>query len=276
MKIIELKGARIPALGFGTWPLSGTDCVRAVREAIALGYRHIDTAQIYGNEAEVGKGIVAADIARDDLWVTTKLGPDNLAAKDVARSAEESLQKLGLDHLDLLLIHWPSRAVPMAETLAAMAKLRQAGKTRFIGVSNFTVKLLDEAVARHGADLLCNQVEYHPFLSQRAVVGAVRRHGLMLTAYSPLARGAVNDDPTLRRLAQKYGKSPAQIALRWFMEQDHVAAVPKAGSREHMAANLAVFDFALTPEDHAAIDALTGDRRIVDIAGWAPAWDPSG
>jgi 2,5-diketo-D-gluconate reductase B len=276
MKFIELRGARVPALGLGTWPLSGDECMRAVRDALALGYRHIDTAQIYGNEAEVGKAIGKASIAREDLWITTKLGPGSLAAKDVLRSVEESLRKLRLDHVDLLLIHWPSRTVPMAETLAAMAGLREAGKTRFLGVSNFTVKLLDEAIGRHGADLLCNQVEYHPFLSQRAVLAAAHRHGLMLTAYSPVARGRVNDDLTLKGLAAKYGKTPAQISLRWLMEQDGVAAVPKSARRAHLAANLSVFDFALAPEDHAAIDALAENHRIVDIAGWAPDWDQPG
>jgi 2,5-diketo-D-gluconate reductase B len=275
MKFIELKGARVPALGFGTWPLSGADCVRAVRDAIEVGYRHIDTAQLYGNEAEVGKGIAQSGIARDQIWVTTKLSRDNLAAKDVMRSAEESLRKLGLDYLDLLLIHWPSRAVPMAETLAAMAKLRAAGKTRFIGVSNFTVKLLAEAIEQVGADLLCDQVEYHPFLSQEPVLSAARRHGLMLTAYSPVARGQVNEDKTLQALGRKYGKSAAQVALRWLMEQDNVAAIPKAGSRAHMTANLAIFDFTLAPEDRVAIDALGGNGRIVDIAGWSPDWDHS-
>jgi 2,5-diketo-D-gluconate reductase B len=273
MKFIELKGARVPALGFGTWPLSGADGVRAIREALDLGYRHIDTAQLYDNEAEVGTALKQAGVSRDELWITTKLAPNNLAAKDVARATAKSLERLGLDRVDLLLIHWPSRAVPLAETLDAMASLRAAGKTRFIGVSNFTVKLLDEAVGRIGANLLCDQVEYHPFLSQRAVLGAVRRHGLMLTAYSPVARGRVNDDPTLQRVAKKYGKTPAQIALRWLMEQDNVAAIPKAGRRAHMAANLAAFDFALEPADHDAIDALAGNGRIVDIAGWAPEWD---
>ena len=273
MKFIEIKGARVPALGFGTWTLSGTDCARAVREALGVGYRHIDTAQLYGNEAEVGAGIAEGGVARDQLWITTKLANDNLAAKDVARGTDASLKKLGLDHLDLLLIHWPSRVVPLAETLGAMARLREAGKTRFVGVSNFTVKLLDEAMGQAGADLLTDQVEYHPFLSQRAVLGAARRHGMMLTAYSPVARGLVNDDPTLQRLAEKYGKSPAQIALRWLMEQDGVAAIPKAASRAHMEANFAVFDFALEAADHAAIDALGGERRLVDIAGWSPDWD---
>ena len=274
MKFIEVKGARVPVLGFGTWPLNGADCARAVREAIELGYRHIDTAQNYGNEAEVGNGIAESGIARDALWVTTKLSRGNLAAKDVARSTDESLKKLGLDQLDLLLIHWPSKTVPMAETLAAMVKLRVAGKTRFIGVSNFTTTLLAEAVTH--ADLLCNQVEYHPFLSQRAVLAATRRHGLFLTAYSPVARGRVPGDKTLQAIGKKYGKTATQVALRWLTEQDRVAAIPKAGSRAHMQANIEIFDFALAPEDRAQIDALGGDNRIVDIAGWSPEWDRAG
>lgn len=272
MKFIEMKGARVPALGFGTWPLNGADCARAVREAIEVGYRHIDTAQNYGNEAEVGKGIAQSAIARAELWVTTKLSRGNLTAKEVARSTDESLTKLGLDHLDLLLIHWPSRTVPLAETLGAMTKLRDAGKTRFIGVSNFTTKLLDEAT--QDADIICDQVEYHPFLSQRAVLGAVKKHGLFLTAYSPVARGRVPNDKRLQTIGTKYGKTAAQVALRWLIEQDNVAAIPKAGSRAHMQANIDIFDFALAPEDRAAIDALgSGDGRIVDIAGWSPDWD---
>jgi 2,5-diketo-D-gluconate reductase B len=271
MKFIEVKGARVPALGFGTWPLSGADCARAVRDAIAVGYRHIDTAQLYGNEPEVGQGIAESGIARGELWVTTKLSRDHLTATEVARSAEESLKKLRLDHLDLLLIHWPSRTAPLAETLDAMTRLREAGKTRFIGVSNFTTTLLDEAVRQ--ADIVCDQVEYHPFLSQRAVLGAVKKHGLFLTAYSPVARGRVPGDRTLQAIGKKHGKSAAQVALRWLMDQDRVAAIPKAGSHEHMAANIDVFDFALTPDDRAAIDALGGNDRIVDIAGWSPDWD---
>ncbi len=272
MKFIEVKGARVPALGFGTWPLSGAEGARAVREAIELGYRHIDTAQLYGNEAEVGTGIAQSGVARGELWITTKLSRDHLTAKEVARSTDESLRKLGLDHLDLLLIHWPSRAVPLAETLGAMTKLRDAGKTRFIGVSNFTTKLLDEAVTHAG--IVCDQVEYHPFLSQRAVLAAVRKHGLFLTAYSPVARGRVPNDKTLQAIGKKYGKSAAQVALRWLIDQDKVAAIPKAGNRTHMQTNIDIFDFTLAPEDRAAIDALgAGNDRIVDIAGWSPDWD---
>src|SRR6185312_1698996 len=252
MKFIEVKGARVPALGFGTWPLSGADGARAVREAIEVGYRHVDTAQLYGNEADVGKGIKDSRAPRGELWITTKLG---------------------LDYLDLLLIHWPSKTVPVAERLDAMTRLRDAGKTRFIGVSNFTTRLIDEAT--RVADIVCNQVEYHPFLAQRAVLGAVKKHGLFLTAYSPVERGQVPNDKTLQAIGKKYGKTATQVALRWLMEQDDVAAIPKAGSRVHMQANIDIFDFVLAAEDRAAIDALGGNGRIVDIAGWSPEWDRS-
>jgi 2,5-diketo-D-gluconate reductase B len=272
MQYLEVRGTRVPALGLGTWPLAGRGCYDTVREALALGYRHIDTAQMYGNEQEVGAAIRDSGVAREELFVTTKLAPGNLAAAAVRRSAEESLRRLGTSHIDLLLIHWPSRSVRTGETLEAMAALRREGKARQLGVSNFTVKLLDEAVAIE-RDLLCDQVEYHPFLSQRAVLAAVARHDMILTAYTPLARGRVAGDSMLAAVARKYGKSPAQVALRWLLDQKRVAAIPKASSAEHLAANLDVFDFALDAEDRAQIDALRGAERVVDVPGWAPAWD---
>jgi 2,5-diketo-D-gluconate reductase B len=272
MKLIEIKGAKVPALGLGTWQLSGRSCEQAVRQALALGYRHIDTAQMYGNETEVGRAMRESGVARDEIFLTTKIAPGNLEPRRAHRSSEESLRRLGLDHVDLLLIHWPTGEAPLEDTLAAMAKLRQEGKARFIGVSNFTVKLLDQAVAA-GHDLLCNQVEYHPFLSQRAVLGALKRHGMMLTAYTPLARGHVHRSAELAAIARKYDKSPEQLALRWLIDQENVAAIPKAASRAHAAANIDIFDFAIAPEDRAAIDALRGNLRIVD-PGWGPDWDP--
>ena len=274
MKYLDMKGTRVPALGLGTWQLSGGACIEAVSEALGLGYRHIDTAQMYGNEAEVGRALRGSGVPRDEIFLTTKVAPGNLAAADVRRSTEESLRRLGLDHVDLLLIHWPSGEAPLGETLGAMEALRDAGKTRFIGVSNFNVALIDEAIERHGADLLCNQVEYHPFLSQRAVLAALSRRGMMLTAYAPLARGAVGRDATLAAIARRLGKSPAQIALRWLIEQDGVAAIPKAARREHLAANIDIFDFSLAAEDRTAIDARRGERRLVDPGGWSPRWDP--
>jgi 2,5-diketo-D-gluconate reductase B len=273
MKHIEIKGARVPAIGLGTWQLSGRACRTAVHQALGLGYRHIDTAQMYGNEAEVGTALRDSGIARDALFVTTKLAPGNLTPALARRTTEESLKRLGLDHVDLLLIHWPSDETPLGETLAALARLRQEGKTRFIGVSNFTVKLLQDTVETHGADILCNQVEYHPFLSQRLVLAALKRYGLMLTAYTPLGRGHVQRNGVLAAIGRKYGKSAAQVALRWLIDQDNVAAIPKAASPAHVAANIDIFDFALAAEDRAAIDALRGDLRVVD-PGWRPRWDP--
>jgi 2,5-diketo-D-gluconate reductase B len=272
MHDVEVKGTRVPAIGLGTWQLSGRGCYESVRAALELGYRHIDTAQMYGNEQEVGRAISDSGIARDDLFITTKLAPGNLAPAAVRRSTEESLERLGMDHVDLLLIHWPSSSVTLGETLYAMAALQAAGKARHLGVSNFTVKLLEEATG--AAELLCNQVEYHPFLSQRPVLAALAADGMMLTAYSPLARGRVSRHATLVEIGRKYGKSPAQVTLRWLIDQERVAAIPKAAGREHLAANLDIFDFALSAEDRAAIDALRGRERVVDVAGWSPRWDP--
>lgn len=275
MKHVTVKGERVPALGFGTWQLSGAGCVAAVREALAIGYRHLDTAQLYGNEAEVGEAIRQSQVPRRQIFLTTKVAPDNLAPAAVRRSTEESLRKLDLDHVDLLLVHWPSAAVPLAETLGAFARLRESGKTRFIGVSNFTHALLRQAIEDDGFDLFCNQVEYHPFLSQRMLLPYMQRHGLLLTAYAPLARGLVAQDPTIAEIARRHGKSPMQVALRWLVDQEGVAAIPRSSRRAHSEANFAIFDFTLSGEERQAIDALRGGRRLVDPCGWAPEWDPA-
>jgi 2,5-diketo-D-gluconate reductase B len=273
MQHVPVKGAKVPALGLGTWQLSGRQCYDAVRAALELGYRHIDTAEMYANAEEVGRAIRDSGIARDELWLTTKVPPGKLRAADAKRSAEDSLRRLGLDHVDLLLIHWPSSEAPLGETLAAFAELRARGRTRFIGVSNFSVPLIEEAVERHGADLLCDQVEYHPYLSQKPVLDAVRRHGMFLTAYAPVAKGRAAGDAVLAAIGRKYGKSAAQVCLRWLLDQDAVVAIPKAASRAHLAENLAIFDFALAPEDRAQIDALERGGRLLDVPGWSPAWD---
>lgn len=272
MQYLDIKGARVPALGFGTFEITGSQCTEMVRYALEVGYRHIDTAQVYENEAEVGKALSESGIDRGDIFLTTKVWMDKLAYADVKRSTEQSLQRLNTDYVDLLLIHWPNDAVPMEESLKALAELRAEGKTRHIGVSNFTVALLKEAIEVHGADLLCNQVEYHPFLSQKPVLDYLYAQNMMLTAYSPLARGEVVKDSTLKRIGQNYGKSPAQVALRWLLQQDAVAAIPKAASQEHCRNNFQIFDFSLSDEDMAAIGKLTGNRRTID-PGWAPEWD---
>lgn len=275
MDSISVKTVNIPALGFGTWALSGQEAYRATRMALQLGYRHIDTAQIYGNESEIGRAIRDSGLPRGEIFLTTKIAPSNLHAEAVHRSHEESLKRLGLDQVDLLLIHWPNQRIPLGATLEALTRLREAGKTRAIGVSNFTVALLHEAIERHRADIVCNQVEYHPFLAQRALRAAMRRYGLMLTAYAPVARGRVFDDPTLAAIGKKYGKSGGQVALRWLLDQDKVAAIPKAGRREHAAANIDIFDFRLSPEDRAVIDTLAEGDRMVEWSGYTPDWDES-
>ena len=275
MQFVSAKGAQMPALGLGTWSLSGRTCYDAVRAALEIGYRHIDTAQLYGNESEIGAAIRDAGVRRGDIFVTTKIPMGELRASQIRRNVEQSLKRLGSDYVDLLLIHWPSRREPLAETLGAFAEAKAKGRTRFIGVSNFTVALLREAIEMHRADIVCNQVEYHPYLSQRPVQAAMAQYGLILTAYSPLARGRVAADRDLAHIGQAYGKTPSQVALRWLLDQPNVAAIPKSASRKHLAANFAVFDFSLSVADRAAIDAKRGGTRLVDPAGWAPDWDPA-
>lgn len=270
MDYLTLQGARIPVLGLGTYRLQGAACREAVADALALGYRHIDTAQTYDNEADVGRAWRAAGVAREDLFLTTKVWIDNLAPARVDASVEESLRHLQTDYVDLLLIHWPSDAVPLAATLDAMQALQAQGKARHLGVSNFTPTLLREAL-RH-APLLCNQVEYHPYLSQAPLLALARKHDLMLTAYSPLARARVLRDPTLQAIAARHGKTPVQVALRWLVQQPNVAAIPKAATAAHRRANLDVFSFALTDEEQQAIDGLARGQRLVDPA-FAPAWE---
>lgn len=273
MLYIDVKGLRVPALGLGTWELTGAGCARAVRQALEIGYRHIDTAQAYENEAAVGRALAESGLDRGEVFLSTKIWMSNVRYDDAKRSVDESLRALRTDHVDLLLIHWPVPAVPVAETLRAMIELRAEGRTRAIGVSNFTVPLLEEAAAVPGADLVCNQVEYHPFLSQRPVLDWLRRHGMMLTAYSPLARGEVFRNATLRRIGERHGKSAGQVALRWLVQQERVSAIPKASGEAHMRSNFEIFDFALDDEEMAEIGRLTGHGRRIDPS-WAPHWDP--
>jgi diketogulonate reductase-like aldo/keto reductase len=267
-----IKGQTIPVLGLGTFELTGPEGEDAIRTAIDLGYRQIDTAIRYGNEAEVGRAVRASGVPRDELFVTSKIWFDDLAPEAVARRTGETLDRLGFDHVDLLLVHWPSKDIPLGETLAAFAEERARGRTRLIGVSNFTCALLDEALDTHKADLFCNQVEYHPFLSQEKLLARTRRAGMLLNAYQPIARGKVFGCEALEAIGRRYAKSPAQVALRWLIQQDGVGAIPRSSRPENLRANLAVFDFALTPAEMAAIHGLASGRRFSDF-DWAPAWD---
>jgi 2,5-diketo-D-gluconate reductase B len=261
----------IPSLGFGTWQIEGPDAAEAVADALALGYRHVDTARMYGNEREVGEGLRAAGVDREEVWVTTKVGRDDADPASVRRSVEASLRDLGLDRVDLLLFHWPNPAVPLQDTLAALHRARQDGLTRHIGVSNFPSAMLREAVAQF--PILCNQVEYHPYLAQREVLDAARAHGIVVTAYSPLGGGGLLRDPVLAEIAEARGCTPAQVALRWLLDQTGVAAVPKAATHEHRAANLATLDLPpLTYAERAQVDALARGRRFINPS-FAPRWD---
>lgn len=270
---IDAAGVAMPAIGLGTWDLRGAECVKVVGEAIGLGYRHIDTAAMYANEREVGEGIRASAIPRGELFVTTKVWPTDLAPKDLLKSAEASLGKLGLDHVDLFLIHWPSRTVPLAQSIDALCEVKRRGWARAIGVANFTVAMIDEAAARAVEPLACNQVEYHPYLSQKRVLEACRRHGMALTAYCPVARGAVADDPVLKAIAAAHGRTPSQVALRWLIQQPGVAAIPKTARRERLIENLGAAEFSLTDAEMARISGLARpDGRLIE-EDHAPVWD---
>ncbi len=273
--VLEVGGARIPALGFGTWELSGVLCRRMVEVALEVGYRHIDTAQMYGNEREVGEAVRASGLARSELFVTTKIWPDRFRRDPLLRSAEDSVARLGLGPVDLLLLHWPNPAVPLAETIAALNEARARGLARHIGVSNFPTSLLEEALALSESPLVADQVEYHPFLSQRRLLAFCRARRIALVAYCPLARGRVFGHPLLRRIAARHGKDEGQVALRWLIQQQGVAAIPRSSRADHIRRNFAIWDFALSEEEMRAISALGHPRgRIVDIDGLAPAWDP--
>src|SRR6201989_425980 len=219
MQFVEANGAKIPSIGLGTWELRGRTCARLVEQALRLGYRHIDTAQIYENEREVGDALRASGVKRDSVFVTTKVWTTHFAPHDLERSTKESLTKLHLAEVDLLLLHWPNPRVPLAETLGALAHVKQLGMTRHIGVSNFTVALIEQAVAACPVPLVCGQVEYHPYLDQAKVLQACSDNGMALVAYSPIAKGRIKNDEALARIGEKYRKTAALVCLRWLLQQ---------------------------------------------------------
>src|ERR1700744_3263113 len=272
MQFVEANGAKVPAIGLGTWELRGRTCARIVEQALRLGYRHIDTAQIYDNEREVGDGLRASGIRRDDVFVTTKVWTTHFAPNDLERSTKESLSKLKLSAVDLLLLHWPNPRVPLAETLGALAHVKQLGLARHIGVSNFTVAVIEEAIAACPEPLVCDQVEFHPYLDQTKVREACARHHMALVAYSPVARGRIKNDPTLARIAERYGKSAAQVCLRWLVQQN-VCAFPRTSRIERLSENIDIFDFSLDDDDVAAIAGLANPKGRFTDYGFAPKWD---
>jgi 2,5-diketo-D-gluconate reductase B len=272
MKFVEAAGMRMPAIGLGTWELRGRDCVQLVQDAVKIGDRHFDTAQSYENEAEVGEGLHASGLPRNDAFVTTKIWPTNHAPADFARAFNESLAKLKLDHVDLLLLHWPSKEVPLADTIGALCKVKTEGGARHIGVSNFTVALLDDAVRLSSEPIVCNQIEVHPYLDQSKVIAACRKHGIGVVAFSPIARGQATGDGLLAAIGQRHGKSAAQVSLR-FLVQHGLGVVPRTSKTERLAENIAIFDFKLSDAEMQEIAALSSKaHRIVDRAV-SPVWD---
>lgn len=271
--VVRADTASMPALGLGTWELRGRTARRVVESALELGYRHLDTAQAYGNEAELGRSLESSGVPRDEVFLVTKVWPDRYPPTRFSASVEESLRRLRVDHVDLLLLHWPVfQEASLEATVEALAKAQLAGRARHVGVSNFTLALVDRARAASPVPLVVNQVEYHPFLDQRRLLAGLRERGLAVTAYSPLAKGRVPHDPTLRRIGDRHGATAAQVALSWLIRQD-VAAIPRTSKPRRLAENLDALDLELTEDEARRIDELARpDGRVLD-PGWAPEWD---
>jgi 2,5-diketo-D-gluconate reductase B len=271
---VEANGARIPLVGLGTWDLRGRACARTVEQALRLGYRHVDTAEMYDNEREVGEGLRAAGIARGEVFITTKIWPSHFAPLELERAAKSSLARLRLADVDLLLLHWPNPQIPLAETIGALCKVKREGFARHIGVSNFTVALIEEAVGLAAEPLVCNQIEMHPFLDQSKMVAACRAHGMAIVAYSPIARGRANKDAVLARIGATHRKSAAQVSLRFLVQQE-IAVIPRTSRVERLSENAALFDFALSDAEMNEIGALARrGGRIVDYSySGSPKWD---
>jgi len=272
MPVVEAHGARIPLVGLGTWDLRGKVCARMVEAALKLGYRHIDTAAMYGNEVAVGEGLRASGIKRDEVFITTKVWQSDLKARDFERSTKGSLSDLKLPYVDLLLIHWPNPNVPLAETIGALCKMKRDGLARHVGVSNFTVQLIGEAVKLATEPLVCNQIECHPFLDQSKVIVASRKRGMAVVAYSPIARGRATGDAVLARIGKAHGKSATQVCLR-FLVQQQIVVIPRTSKTERLKENFAIFDFKLSAAEMTEIARLANPRgRVVDWGG-SPTWD---
>jgi 2,5-diketo-D-gluconate reductase B len=269
---VAANGAEIPVMGFGTSGL-GKEAAELVAIALRLGYRHLDTARRYGTERGVGDGIRAAGVPREEIFVTTKVSHENLHPADFARSVETSLGELQVDYVDLLLIHWPNPKMAIADCIGPLAAAKRAGLTRHIGVANFTIELLEQAISACPEPLVTNQVECHPYLDQTRMLAALQRHGMVLTAHCPLARGRLMGDAVLGEIAHDRKKTLAQIALRWLVQQETVAPIPRSSNPARIAENLDVFDFRLTADEMERIAALKRpDGRVANPA-FAPQWD---
>ncbi len=275
MDLITANGLRMPQLGFGTWRIAGPECQAAVESALSLGYRHIDTGQMYGNEAEVGAGVAVSGVPRAELHITTKVWNDSLSPERLRAVMAASLEKLRMDYVDLYLIHWPSPDMDLPAVLQTMMALRQEGKARAIGVANFNVAMLRTSVEQVRAPIAAVQFEYHALLRQPPLLAYLRERGIPIIAYSPLAKGQLASHPVLAKIAEKHRATPSQIALAWLLEQRDVAPIPKSVRRARQQENLAALDVRLDAEDRAAIEALPKNQRCVS-PGFAPVWDATG
>jgi len=272
-KTVRARNTVIPALGFGTYELTGSDCREMVRVALEAGYRHIDTAQVYENEEQVGAGIKDAGTDRESFFLTTKVWFDNYEPAKLETSVENSLRKLKTDYVDLLLLHWPVFEGSMEPTLEALLKQKEKGRTKAVGISNFTLSQLEKACEITGQELVTNQVEYHPFLDQSKMLDRLAQKEMALTAYSPLARGKIFEDETVTEIARQHGVDAAQITLAWLLGQPGVVAIPKSSSREHALSNFKGAEIELSAEERAAIDKLgSPEGRLIDPS-FAPDWD---
>jgi 2,5-diketo-D-gluconate reductase B len=271
---VEAKGARIPLLGLGTWDLRGRVCARVIEQALRLGYRHVDTAEMYDNEREVGEGFRTSGVKRNAIFVTTKIWPSHFAPRELERAARDCLVRLRLSEVDLMLLHWPNPQIPLADTLGALCKVKRDGLAHHIGVSNFTVPLLDEALQVSSEKLVCDQFECHPFLDQSKLIAACRQRGMAVVAYSPIARGNARNDEVLGRIGTRHKKTAAQVCLRFLVQQD-IVVIPRTSKVERLAENAAIFDFALSEDEMAEISRLAQrDGRLVDWAfSGQPEWD---
>ncbi|WP_375784514.1 aldo/keto reductase [Bradyrhizobium sp. Pha-3] len=272
MDNLQTQGISLPQLGLGTFRMQGDACRAAVESALGLGYRHIDTAEMYGNEEAIGAAIADAKVARKDLHVTTKVWHENLAPDAIRKAFDTSLKKLRLDHVDLYLVHWPSRSMKLPAVFETLMQLKEEGHTRAIGVANFTTALLKTVVEDIKAPIACNQIEYHVMLDQTPVRKFLAAKSIPLVAYCPLAQGRFATDATLAKIGSKHDATAAQVALKWLLDQDGVAAIPKASRAESQKANLDALKVKLDDDDRKAIAALRKDMRCVN-PGFAPAWD---
>lgn len=273
LKFVETNGAKVPSIGFGTWDLRDKVATDMVTHAIEAGYRHIDTAQRYENEKEVGKGIKQSGLPRSDVFLTTKIWPSHFAPGLFRNAVSERLEWLGVDQLDLLLLHWPSKDHDLQETIELLNEAKDLGQTKHIGVSNFTSSMIEQAAALSRSPIVCNQIEYHPFLSQEALFASCAPRGIAITAYCPIARGQVLNDATIGDIAARHGKSPTQITLRWLVQQDNVIAIPRTSNVDRAKANLDIFDFELTDLDMQSMNRLGQERRRLVNLDIAPDWD---